>query len=308
MNNKLNILIAKYLSGNTSPNEQVLLENWINESKSNEARFNEYKKIWTRSFNLKVTKQTDANEAWEEFKQLAAAKPKHGSGNLYLKAAAILVCVFLAALVMQLFNSKPAQQTLAITTKHQEPKKAVASPQPVINTANEKKRLVQVQKTAVTPLQIITKDTGMVFLLPDSSTVYLNKNSSLTLSPSFGKKDRRLKLNGEAFFEVRHLETAFIVSCNNTAVHDIGTSFNLRGNNTDTTVDVSVVSGKVEFYPENKPQVTPLMLKAGNGGIYHSKSNVITKTKNKRGLKWWTSKSLKNRIREFFHRIKSKHN
>ena len=48
-------------------------------------------------------------------------------------------------------------------------------------------------------------------LLPDSSTVWLNANSTLEYTNEFGKTTREVTLKGEAFFDVKKNSKAFIV-------------------------------------------------------------------------------------------------
>ena len=43
-------------------------------------------------------------------------------------------------------------------------------------------------------------------ILPDSTLVWLNAGSKIVYSQGFGVKDRHLRLNGEAYFEVRKNE------------------------------------------------------------------------------------------------------
>ena len=52
-----------------------------------------------------------------------------------------------------------------------------------------------------TPLGAKTK-----LILPDSTLVWLNAGSKIVYSQGFGVKDRHLRLNGEAYFEVRKNE------------------------------------------------------------------------------------------------------
>lgn len=40
--------------------------------------------------------------------------------------------------------------------------------------------------------------------LPDGSVVWLNSQTTLTYDENFGKKDRKVTLDGEAYFEVAH--------------------------------------------------------------------------------------------------------
>ena len=96
-------------------------------------------------------------------------------------------------------------------------------------------------------------------LLPDSSRVFLNSNSSITYHDNF-TDERHITLIGEAFFKVtRNLKKPFIISSNNTETKVLGTSFNVNATNNNKTI-VSVNTGKVlvrsKVSPKNKVILT----------------------------------------------------
>jgi ferric-dicitrate binding protein FerR (iron transport regulator) len=102
--------------------------------------------------------------------------------------------------------------------------------------------------------------------LADGSLVYLNKNSNLTISKRFGRKDRRVSLKGEAFFEIKRDENLpFIITTGNTKTQVFGTSFNIYSDSSEQ-VRVSVVTGIVEFFTTNGKDRVKLV--AGERGTY----------------------------------------
>tara|TARA_R110002049_G_scaffold268752_1_gene445542 strand:+ start:81736 stop:82665 length:930 start_codon:yes stop_codon:yes gene_type:complete len=83
--------------------------------------------------------------------------------------------------------------------------------------------------------------------LPDGSTVILNANSRVTYSTDFNINERKLKLSGEAYFKVvTNQSVPFIVETKNLITKDIGTEFNINGNN--QAVMVTVSEGIVDVY------------------------------------------------------------
>ncbi|MCR9252419.1 MAG: FecR domain-containing protein [bacterium] len=66
-----------------------------------------------------------------------------------------------------------------------------------------------------------------VIELPDGSTATLNSSSSLSYAPKSWPKKRRLKLKGEAYFEVAKGST-FTVEIDDSKVEVLGTKFNVR--------------------------------------------------------------------------------
>jgi transmembrane sensor len=99
-------------------------------------------------------------------------------------------------------------------------------------------------------------------LLPDSSTVILNANSSIVFSNNWDEKViREVRLDGEAFFEVVHTHNhqPFQVKVGDgLAVEVLGTSFNVYHRKTDTKVVLN--SGQITLsYPEDKMEKKILM-------------------------------------------------
>lgn len=93
-------------------------------------------------------------------------------------------------------------------------------------------------------------------VLPDSSTVILNANSSVKYPKNWDKTNRQIWLNGEAYFQIKHIEqknqppVAFIVHANLTEVSVLGTVFNVN-TQADSTM-VTLVSGKVGLKHKNQ--------------------------------------------------------
>jgi ferric-dicitrate binding protein FerR (iron transport regulator) len=85
------------------------------------------------------------------------------------------------------------------------------------------------------------------FNLPDGTTGMLNSGSHLSYSLPF-TKDRRVKLEGEAWFEVlRDEDHPFEISTGNSTVKVLGTSFNMSAYPVENYVEVVLQEGKVEF-------------------------------------------------------------
>lgn len=81
-------------------------------------------------------------------------------------------------------------------------------------------------------------------VLPDHSVVTLNANSELSYVPSEFSGERRVKLFGEAYFEVQKSNLPFMVETNEAKVEVLGTTFNVR--TFDQIVRVACSTGKVK--------------------------------------------------------------
>lgn len=83
-------------------------------------------------------------------------------------------------------------------------------------------------------------------LLSDGSTIYLNRNSSITYPKHFRSGARRVSVKGEAFFDIaRDEEHPFIIDAGKAKIRVLGTSFNVITDNASNEVEVYVASGKV---------------------------------------------------------------
>lgn len=81
--------------------------------------------------------------------------------------------------------------------------------------------------------------------LPDGSRIRLNSASRVSYSTEYGKTDRNIFLDGEAYFEVaKNKDLPFIVSTGNISVEALGTKFNVRSYD-DEDETVTLVEGKV---------------------------------------------------------------
>lgn len=88
-------------------------------------------------------------------------------------------------------------------------------------------------------------------VLPDSTEVWLNGDSRLCLSQTFGVGDRDVKLQGQAFFHVKRNERSpFIVRTGSIDIKALGTSFNVLAYPNENRVEAVLISGKVEINRE----------------------------------------------------------
>lgn len=98
-------------------------------------------------------------------------------------------------------------------------------------------------------------------LLPDGTKVSLNCESTFTYPASFGKTDRHVHLEGEAYFEVAPDEKLpFVVQAKQTQVKVMGTTFNVRAYPGDKWVETCLVEGKVKFCEAGNPANTVTLL------------------------------------------------
>jgi ferric-dicitrate binding protein FerR (iron transport regulator) len=112
------------------------------------------------------------------------------------------------------------------------------------------------------------------FNLPDGTKGMLNSGSQLSYSMPFFN-DRRVDLEGEAWFDVSHDEMhPFEISTGNSTVRVQGTSFNVSAYPAENYVEVVLLDGKVEFVPNKGDKEITILpserLVFQNGNIHKS--------------------------------------
>lgn len=114
--------------------------------------------------------------------------------------------------------------------------------------------------------------------LGDGSEVILNSDSEITYNNDFGRTNRVIHLEGEAFFKVvKNENQPFIVISNGLTTTALGTSFNVKS--FKGTTKVALVEGKVlvEKKKDNEENTDSLMLMPGEQAVFSGKSTALVK-------------------------------
>ena len=239
-------IIARFLAGEATEEEKLLLNRWMDESEVNRKYFGDIQFVNEKAVASHRLVKVDVDKAWNKVHQQMKSKLNEKKEEsrivsfripLWLRVAAVVVIVSGISLSLYKYYFIP--------------------------------RIEQRETLAV-----VSQDSIVSRQLTDSSTVFLNRNSRITYSPSYGKKNRKVKLEGEAYFDVKHIdEKPFIVEAEGTFIEDIGTSFNIKAFAGDTLVEVYVKSGEVKFFTSDKNGVT---LIEGETGVFNKKTRKFT--------------------------------
>lgn len=97
-------------------------------------------------------------------------------------------------------------------------------------------------------------------VLPDGSAVWLNAGSKLEYPEQFSKKERVVKLEGEAFFDIiKDADRPFMVKTAEFSVRVLGTSFDVRAYPQEDTAVAALIQGSIEVLLKgNEDQGIPL--------------------------------------------------
>ncbi|MFK8009056.1 MAG: FecR family protein [Saprospiraceae bacterium] len=255
--NKYIELIAQHLSGEISEKDRKDLMEWVDADAKNQALLKETTQLWEISEEYDSPFETNMNEAWKKVEQKIEVtnESKDSSAKVIrlsnFKQFLQIAAVFLIGAVGLFFFFQNKEPELF-----------------AFNTNDEQ-----------------TLD----FFLPDSSRVVLNENSHLTYQDLEGK--RIVRLEGEAWFDVKHLDAIpFEIESGEAKTVVLGTAFNVRAYPQEDIIEVSVERGKVAFFEkENKENIK--ILKAGTEGVFDKvEKTEIKKEKrqNENAIAWRT--------------------
>ena len=237
----------KYFGGECSPQEIEDVEHWRSGDDAADSDFKATKKLWEYAGRETGDFQPNLNAAWHRLNRKALSesqlkvyyhqKQRKNTPLWYMAAASLLlVGAFIGYMALHTWYS-PKAEWQAVTT-----------------SSNQQQELV----------------------LPDGSKVWINENSRFEYPEAFVSQTREIKLQGEAFFEVKPGEKPFVIAAGNTITQVLGTSFNVSAYGDEGNVTVSVVSGKVAFSQGENSDMR-LELSTGDEGTYVAQQQKLTR-------------------------------
>ena len=117
-------------------------------------------------------------------------------------------------------------------------------------------RLLSKQQTLIS----VPAGQRMQMTLADGTLVHLNAGTTLEYPVVFSHKDRRVKLTGEALFEVAHdAKHPFIVETFATNLQVLGTKFNVLADPNNEVFSTTLIEGKVKVTNRNDPAESIIM-------------------------------------------------
>jgi transmembrane sensor len=238
-------LIAKYLSDKASKEEEELLFNWVNASPQNKKKFEHAQGLWNHMPVATESYTPDTEKLWNELKiQLLTNQPEK---NIMKSKSRNLQWMIAASVLLlaigYLFVTSIKSNTISITTG----------------------------------------DNIEVIYLPDSSLIWINKNSRISFPKKFSNSERIVYLEGEAFFKVtRDSLKPFKIFADQCVTTVLGTSFNIKAYENDKNVEVTVASGKVNLsIIKDTVKDHFLILKPHERGMFNKNNLTITHHTNK---------------------------
>lgn len=262
MDNNLKSLLNKYQSGTISPTEKAELDEWYNKMAT-------YNQLDLKDGEL----EGNLGEAWEVISANIGKSQKQNPLKIWRRFAGVAAAVAFMIFGFYLYKNQAGPRTV-LYANDVPPGKLGAT----LTLANGKKiRLrdisngiilkeagIRLSKSAngeliytvtgeapaarlTNTLSTAKGETYMV-ILPDQSKVWLNAASSLTYSSVLNSKgQRRVQLDGEAYFEVSKDKLhPFIVTSKGQQIEVLGTHFNVKAYADEAATKSTLLEGSVK--------------------------------------------------------------
>ncbi len=265
MENKNNIenwdLIAKYFAGEYTQQECDNLFIWRDKNRENQLLFNQVKKDIELINLSKSMNKVNIESAWDKVKnriqeddqKLPVYHEKSTNFTLttaFKYAAAILVIVGIGFISTRVYQKMSGEK--------------------------------------ITHEYASLAEQGKEIILPDGSKVVLNTNSKVSYPKIFTSNERKVKLEGEAYFDVtKNTEKPFIIEAEDAEVRVLGTSFNVNATIPGSKIEVFVETGLVQLSRKNR-QDEKILINPGDVGILSSNQLIKEKNRNENIMAWKT--------------------
>lgn len=211
----MHILITKYFEGEITAAERKLLFSMIQADEKLRKDFSSVQNLYALSSWL-----PNENDEFEAVDKLAAFKQTHCRKKRYpihiIKHAAgyaAAICITILSTWMVMNDREPAEEMVTYEE---------------FTTPSGQRAMVK---------------------LHDGTTVWLNARSTLRYPNHFAREERKVELDGEAFFDVEHNEhKPFVVSTEKLDIKVLGTKFNVFAYKGREEFNTALLEGSVKVY------------------------------------------------------------
>lgn len=145
------------------------------------------------------------------------------------------------------------------------------------------------------PVSITTaKGERSAITLPDGSKVWLNDCSSISYTWAISQGERKVKMSGEAYFEVTKNQTLpFIVESKQIQTRVLGTKFNIRAYEDENYLSATLLEGSIQLTSFHTDFPRSIILKPGEKIICYDesgKTQYVNDRPNSRAIDWISGK------------------
>ena len=253
MENDMLDIIIRVLKGEASQEDKQKLTTWLALDQENMELFKQSESVWNALEIAKMSKEYDAEKAFNEFKKQVSNRLKTSRRIGFYKKIDTLIRI--AAVLVILIGMghmliKPADKGI---------------------------------KSDLSLFEIISpRGSKTQVLLPDGSKVWLNSESKIQYFNNFNQSGREVHLEGEGYFEVKkNPDKPFIVTTSDIRIKALGTTFNIKAYPEEKTIETTLVEGKLEVESGISGKVNKLATLEPNQKVTFLKKNgVVQEQKN----------------------------
>lgn len=210
--------IIRFFENRSSAEEREAVVRWVNESEEHARLFFSWEEMYLSGKGSRLDEDMLLRKAERRLDNFIAAEKKQRSFVLRVQgmmkyAAAVLMLAMVSGWALYTLGTSSSENWVSVSTQ-----------------TGEKKEI----------------------MLPDGSRVWLNENSQLKYPEKFADEERRLELNGEAYFEVaKNKHKPFTVQNPAMSVQVLGTKFNFKGGAANRMAEASLIEGEIKAVGNN---------------------------------------------------------
>ncbi|TJY64276.1 DUF4974 domain-containing protein [Sphingobacterium alkalisoli] len=282
-------LLIGYLKNSLSKEQEAEFTAWLEKDDRNKALLKEFEKTSEVEARLNALAAFDENTAWQRLRQQLEGPAPVVSKAMRIRSVRLITILSAASILLLftfswLFFSKTLDKTLGLAqeAEHETDVRPASSGAQLIfadgetislNTeaVTEKRNGVKLvhdgeemhystetsipdQKTKYNTL-VVPKASFFRMVLADGTKVWVNAMSKLRFPVVFSPSERRVFLEGEAYFEVAHeADRPFVVDVNgDRSIKVLGTHFNV--NTYNDRLYATLAEGKVEVFAGDQKSI-----------------------------------------------------
>lgn len=274
-------LLVKLLRNNLTEEETCLVNEWLGLSEQNRQYYAAFRLMWEKKKKLPVDVERNYTELFHKRKGIKR--------NIYTwcKRTAVIVLLLGTSLYMsKYYINHHVEQEGPVVGLGTEAVLHAGDKETFVICKKEERQLIrhegmlieqgekalnynilQDASTIKPELHVLEVPHGGEFLveLEDGSKIWVNAESNLEYLVPFAGKERRVKLDGEAYFQVAKADMPFIVEFDTYEIRVLGTEFNVRAYKDNETAVATLVNGQISLivhgdsctlYPGEQAQIS----------------------------------------------------
>ncbi|WP_200978266.1 FecR family protein [Echinicola sp. 20G] len=203
--------LLAFIQKKTDVKDNELIQQWLEESEENVNLFLKLKKLYEEEDHPDYLPKNEIEDQWLKLEEGIEKKGVRSNRYKWLMGAAASVLILVAFSVFWRYGLPP-----------EGPQK-----ESMYQTNTGERKSV---------------------MLADGTLVWLNAGSKLVVSNDFGQEDRKVTLEGEAWFDVKkNAKKSFVVKAGDIKVKVYGTQFNINAYEWNPTISTSLEEGSISY-------------------------------------------------------------